>query len=71
MKIILDIHDNKADLFLEFIKNLSFVQKAEVAAPDQILNPRLLQSIEAYETGKAIPTPCNLTELKNLIDAQS
>ena len=71
MKIILDIQDNKAELFLEFIKDLSFVEKAEVAASNEILNPRLLQSIEDYETGKVKSTPLNLEELKSIIDAKS
>lgn len=71
MKVVLDVTDNKVEMFLEFMKSLSFVKKAEVAEPNEILNPRILQSIEDYEKGKAMPTPVNLTDLKALIDAQS
>ncbi len=71
IKIVLEVQDNKAELFMEFIKDLSFVKKAEIAAPNEILNPRLLQSIENYETGKVKPTPCSLAELKEWINASS
>ena len=71
MKVVLDVTDNKVEMFLEFMKSLSFVKKAEVAEPNEILNPRILQSIEDYEKGKATPTPVNLADLKALIDAQS
>jgi hypothetical protein len=56
LKIVLDIQENEAKLYLEFIKNLSFGTKAEVAGPNEVLIQCLLQSIENYETGKVKPT---------------
>ena len=71
MKVLLEIQDNKAELFMEFVKNLSFVQKVEIATPNEITNPRILQSIEDYESGNVKPGPCSLAELKEWINASS
>lgn len=69
MKILLEISDNKAELFLEFIKNIPFIKKAEKLTAGQVTNIAILQSIEDYETGKVQPTPCSLADLKKLINA--
>ena len=69
MKILIEVSDNKVDLFLELIKDISFIKHFEKIIPGQVANPAILQSIEAYETGKVQPTPCSLSELKTLIDA--
>lgn len=69
MEILLDVNDDKAELFLEFIKNIPFVRSSEKVSSGQVGNKAVLQSIEDYESGKVAPTPLNLTDLKNLIDA--
>ena len=48
MKILLEISDNKAELFLEFIKNISFIKRAEKVASGQVTNLAVLQSIERF-----------------------
>ena len=69
MRIVLEIADNKADLFLEFVRNLSFVKKSEKIPANQITNPAILQSIEDYEQGRTEPAPLSLEELKAMIGA--
>lgn len=69
MRILLEVSDNKADLFLEFIRNLPFVKKSEKVSDNEVTNPKILRSIEDYEQGKVSPTPANLEELKALINA--
>jgi hypothetical protein len=69
MRILLEVSDNKADMFLEFIRNLPFVKKSEKIPANQITNPAILQSIEEYEQGKTTPTPLSLSELKAMISA--
>lgn len=67
MKYILDIPDNKASFAEEFFKTISFVKKVSVIANNEITNPTVLQSIDAYETGKTKPNPLNLAELKAML----
>ena len=69
MKILLEVADNKGDLLLELLKDVSFVKDAKQIADNEITNPAILKSIEDYEKGKVQPTPCNLKDLKALIDA--
>ena len=69
MKILVEVSDSKAELFLEFIKNISFIEYFEKVTPNQVISPAILQSIEDYETGKVQPTPCSLADLKTLINA--
>lgn len=69
MEILLDVNDYKADLFLEFIKNIPFIRSSEKITSGQVNNKAILQSIEDYESGKVVPTSFNLGDLKQLIDA--
>jgi hypothetical protein len=65
----IDIEDNKSTFAEEFFKTISFVKNVRIIANNEITNPAILQSIEDYEKGKAKPTPLNLAELKEMINA--
>jgi hypothetical protein len=69
MKILVEVNDSKADYAVEFLKNISFIKKAKPIAKNEITNPAILQSIEAYEKKKTKPTPVNLKELKAMLYA--
>ena len=69
MKILLEVADNKGDLLLELLKDISFVKEAKQIADNEITNPAILKSIEDYESGKVQPTTCNLEDLKALLHA--
>jgi hypothetical protein len=71
MKYTLDIEisENKKEFAEEFFKTISFVRSVKFVAAKEITNPTILKSIEEYETGKSIPTPMNLVELKAMIHA--
>jgi hypothetical protein len=69
MKILVEVNDSKAEYAMEFLKNISFIKKAKPIAKNEITNPAILQSIEAYEKKKLKPTPVNLAELKAMIHA--
>ena len=65
----IEIPDSKIAFVEEFFKTISFVKKVKIVAQNEITNPAIIQSIEAYEKGKIRPTPLNLSELKAMIDA--
>jgi hypothetical protein len=71
MKLILDIDlsNNKKSFIEEFFKKISFVKSIRVVEKNEITNPSVLKSIEDYEQGKINPTPLNLKELKEMINA--
>lgn len=69
MKILIEVSDNKGNLFLEFMKDISSIKHVEKVTPGQVTNPAILQRVEDYESGKVQPIPCSLSELKTLIDA--
>jgi hypothetical protein len=71
MKLILDIDlsNNKKSFVEEFFKKISFVKSIKVVDKNEITNPSVLKSIEDYEQGKIHPTPLNLKELKEMINA--
>jgi hypothetical protein len=71
MKYRLDIEiaDGDATFAEKFFKSVSFVKKVKTIATNEITNSAILESIEAYEKGKLVPTPLSLKELKSLIDA--
>jgi len=71
MKYILEIEvaGNETTFVEKFLKNISFVKAVKPVASNEITNPAILQSIEAYETGKISSTPLNLAELKAMINA--
>ena len=68
-RLELEIDDNKSGFAEEFFKTISFVKKVRAIADNEITNPAILKSIEAYETGKIKPTPLNLVDLKKMMDA--
>ena len=65
----IEIDENKAKFAEEFFKSISFVKKVRQVAANEITNPAILKSIEFYEKGQVKPTPLNLSELKELINA--
>ena len=69
MKYILDIPENKSAFAEEFFKSVNFVTKIKVISSNEITNSAILKSIEEYESKKIIPTPLNLKELKEMLDA--
>lgn len=69
MKYILDIPDNKMAFAEEFFKSISFIKKVTAIASNEVTNPDILKSIEDYESKKVIPTPLNLAELKEMVNA--
>jgi hypothetical protein len=71
MKYILEIEvaGNETTFVERFLKNISFIKAVKPIASNEISNPEVLQSIEAYETGRVAPTPLSLAELKSMLDA--
>ena len=67
MRYIIDIADNKSVFAEEFFKTISFVKNVKAIASNEITNPSILHSIEAYENGKVYATPLSLSELKGLL----
>jgi hypothetical protein len=71
MKYRLDIEvaDDEISFAENFFKNVRFIKNVKAIAANEITNPAILQSIEAYEKGNTKPTPLNLTELKAMLNA--
>ena len=69
MKILVEVPDSKANLAMEFFKNITFIKKTLAVDKNEITNPGILSSIEAYENKKITPTPLSLKELKKFINA--
>ena len=65
----IEIDDDKSFFAEEFFKAVSFVKKVKHIASNEITNPAIIESIESYENGKTNPTPLNLSELKEMINA--
>jgi hypothetical protein len=68
-RLDVEISDNETSFAEKFFENISFVKKVRAIPANEITNPAILQSIEAYESGKLKPTPLSLTELKGMINA--
>lgn len=68
-RLEVEIADNEASFAEKFFENISFVKNVKAIAANEITNPAILQSIEAYESGKLKPTPLSLAELKVMINA--
>ncbi|GHT73468.1 hypothetical protein FACS189456_3930 [Bacteroidia bacterium] len=64
-----NIADNKISFAEEFFKSISFVQGFRVVPSNEITNPAILQSIEAYESGAVPPTPFDLATQKEMMYA--
>ncbi len=71
MRYIVDIEiaENKVNFVEEFLKTISFVKKIKVISNNEITKPEILTSIDSYGNGKVKPTPLNLAELKEMINA--
>ncbi|MDB5123717.1 MAG: hypothetical protein JWP94_1846 [Mucilaginibacter sp.] len=71
MKYRLDVEvdDDEISFAENFFKNIRFVKKVKAIAANEITNPAILQSIDAYEQDKTKPTPLSLTELKAMLNA--
>lgn len=71
MKYRLDVEvaDDEISFAENFFKNIRFIKKVKAIAPNEITNPAILQSIEAYEQDKTKPTPLSLIELKAMLNA--
>ena len=69
MKILLEVNENKAEYALEFFKNISFIKKASRFSKNEITNPSVLKSIDAYENGNEKTTEISLAKLKKLLHA--
>jgi hypothetical protein len=52
----LEVSSTKLTFLLEFFKNISFVKKVKVFEHNEITNPKILSSIEEYETKITQPT---------------
>lgn len=65
----LEVSSNKLSFLLEFFKSISFVKKVKVFEHNEITNPKIISSIEEYETKKTQPTPMSIEELKKMIHA--
>ena len=65
----IEVSSNKLSFLLEFFKSISFVKKVKVFEHNEITNPKILLSIEEYETKKTQPTPMSIKELKKMIHA--
>jgi hypothetical protein len=63
----LEVSSNKLSFLLEFFKSISFIKKVKVFDNNEITNPKILSSIEEYETKKTQPTPMSIEELKKMI----
>ncbi len=68
-RLEIEIADSEITFVEKFFRNISFVKDVKTIAANEITNPAILQSIEAYETGKVAATPISLDELKAIIDA--
>ena len=69
MKIVLDVENSKVELFMEFMRSLSFVKSTQQLEPGLITNQAILKSIDDYESGSVQPTPANLDDLRALLNA--
>lgn len=67
--IELELPESKLALALEFLRSLSFVKQVKTLEPGEITNPKILSSIEDYESGRVRPEPTSLAELKKLLNA--
>jgi len=65
----IEIASDEISFVEKFFKNISFIKNVRAIESNEITNPDILQSIEDYESGKVVPTPLSLAELKTMIDA--
>ena len=68
-KIELEVSEQKLSSALEFLNGVSFIGNIRIIAPNEITNPKILESIEDFETGIFQPVSMSLTKLKSLQSA--
>ena len=71
MKIQLEIEiaENNMTFVEAFFRSISFVKKVRTIASNEITKNSVMESMENYEKGKVKPTPLNLNDLKDYINA--
>jgi hypothetical protein len=69
MKYIIDVADNKKAFVEAFFKSISFVKKVKAISENEITNPAILRSIDAYEKNKLKPQAISLEKLKKMLNA--
>jgi hypothetical protein len=69
MKYIIDVKDSKKAFIEEFFKSISFVKSVKVISENEITNPAILKSIDAYEKNKVKPKAISFEKLKKMLDA--
>jgi|LakMenE01Jun11ns_1017448.scaffolds.fasta_scaffold8232028_1 hypothetical protein len=71
MKIQLEIEvaNNNRSFIEAFFNSISFVKKVRTIESNEVTNSIVMESIEQYEKGKVKPTPLNLKDLKEYINA--
>jgi len=63
MKYLLDIPEERAIDAEKLFQSTDFIEQFRVIASNEITNSTLLESIEAYESGRVLPSPLTLTLL--------
>jgi hypothetical protein len=69
MKYIIDVENNKKAFVEAFFKSISFVKNVKVISENEITNPAILKSIDAYEKNKVKPKAISLEKLKKMLNA--
>ncbi len=67
MKYILEIEEDKVSVAEELFKSIPFVRNVIAVQPNEIINQSICKSIEQYESGKVVPTPLSLVDLKQML----
>ena len=65
-KIELDVSEQNLSLVLEILNGISFIGNIRIIAPNEITNPKILETVEDFETGLKQPASMSLSELKVL-----
>jgi hypothetical protein len=65
-KIELDVSEQNLSLVLEILNGVSFIGNIRIIAPNEITNPKILETVEDFETGLKQPASMSLAELKVL-----
>lgn len=69
IKIVVEVEENNAGQMLDHLHSHPFVENVQIAESHTILNPKLIQSIESYESGKVSPSKVSLADLKEMLNA--
>jgi len=63
MKYLLDIPEERAKDAEKLFESTDSIKQFRVIAPNEITNSAIMESIEAYESGRVLPSPLTLTLL--------